>query len=133
MKLLILILHSLQILLYDELSKILRNHPGLKFAMHVSLNEFITDYSGFSHNELKYLNHNFTHVDFLIYNSITKEILLGIEVDGVKFHEQNPKQSLNDSIKDKAFEVNQIKLLRLKTNESNEKIRIKNEIENVIQ
>ncbi len=122
-----------EIILYDSLSKILRNYPGLKFAMHVSLNEFITNYSGFSQNELKYLNHNFTHVDFLIYNSITKENLLGIEVDGVKFHEQNFKQSLNDSIKDKAFEVNQIKLLRLKTNESNEKIRIKNEIENVIQ
>ena len=89
--------------------------------MHVSLNNIIRDIALFSENEQKYLNNHLTHVDFLIYNNITKANILAIEVDGIRYHEQNEKQQLRDAIKNKAFEYIGIPLLRLKTNGSNER------------
>jgi very-short-patch-repair endonuclease len=59
---------------------------------------------------------------------LTKENILAIEVDGVKYHEQSEIQSLRDKIKNEAFEKIGIKLLRIKTNESKEEQRIKNQL-----
>jgi superfamily I DNA and/or RNA helicase len=115
-------------LISNLLLKILKEYKDLKFAMHVSLNNIINDFDRFDDKEKKYLQNNWTHVDFLIYNSLTKENILAIEVDGVKYHEQSEIQSLRDKIKNEAFEKIGIKLLRIKTNESKEEQRIKNQL-----
>ncbi len=75
--------------------------------------------------EVRYITHPLTHVDFLVYNTITKEPILVIEVDGTRYHELNTKQALHDEIKNRILVSNKIKILRLKTNESNEEYRIK--------
>ena len=108
-------------LILDLINDILKAYPSLKVSMHVSLNNIIRDIALFSENEQKYLNNHLTHVDFLIYNNITKTNILAIEVDGIRYHEQNEKQQLRDTIKNKAFEYIGITLIRLKTNGSNER------------
>ena len=92
--------------------------------MHTPLHRLLHDYSIFDSTEQKYLKHPWTHVDFLIINTITKETILVIEVDGVSFHDQSEHQSVNDEIKDRALVFNKIEFIRLKTNQSNEKDRI---------
>lgn len=108
-------------LILDLITEIIQSYPDLKVSMHVSLHKIITDMVLFDENEQRYLSNHLTHVDFLIYNKITKTNLLAIEVDGIRYHEQNDKQVLRDSIKDKAFKISGIPLLRLKTNGSNER------------
>lgn len=65
-------------------------------------------------------------MDFLFFNKVTKERLFVIEVDGIRYHEQSIKQSTHDEIKNKVLLGNEIPIYRFKTNESNEKTRLTN-------
>ena len=65
-----------------------------------------------------------THVDFLIYNKMNKLPVLVIEVDGYAFHKEGSKQAERDELKNHILGVIGIPLLRLKTNESNERRKI---------
>ncbi len=56
---------------------------------------------------------------------VTKQALFVIEVDGVTFHEQNPKQRARDELKDRALDANKIPVHRFKTNESEEVMRLR--------
>lgn len=105
------------------------NTNTLKVLMHYPLKNLINNKVGLTERELSYVSHKWSHVDFVIVNTLTKEHILVIEVDGVSFHEQNIKQSERDEIKDKVLNLNGIPLLRLKTNESNEESRIKAALE----
>lgn len=97
---------------------------SLKVLMHVTLNQLIRDYQGFSPEEIRYLKHPWTHVDFVVINVMDKSPQLLLEVDGVRYHDQNPDQSRRDGIKDRAVLQNHLKLLRLKTNGSGEREQI---------
>ena len=43
----------------------------------------------------------FSHLDFLIYNSLTKRPLQAIEVDGWHFHKESESQQSRDALKDR--------------------------------
>jgi hypothetical protein len=120
-----------EVIVYDLLNKILADYEHLKFAMHISINKLIKDYSFMNPVEIKYISNNWTHVDFLIYNNLTKENVLIVEVDGIRYHEQNELQLIRDSIKDKAVRMNGIKMIRIKTNESHEENKIRILLNNV--
>ena len=51
--------------------------------------------------EKAYVESPFSHVDFLIYNSLTKQPLKAIEVDGWHFHKESEAQQERDNIKDR--------------------------------
>ena len=61
-----------------------------------------------------------THLDFLIYNRISKEPVLAIEVDGFHFHKPGTVQYHRDRMKDNILKLYNIPLLRLPTNGSGE-------------
>ena len=44
-------------------------------------------------------SHHNTHIDFLIYNKISKIPLLAVEVDGYKYHKKDNKQKERDILK----------------------------------
>ena len=105
----------------------------LNVLMHYPLHHLIDKIDSLDENEIKYVTHSWSHVDFAIINRLTKEVVLTIEVDGIFYHEQNINQTKNDAIKDKALSLNGIPILRLKTNESNEEERIKKELSEVLR
>lgn len=117
----------------ELLKEILKDdkYRSLCFKMHVSLRDFIKDSKhNLTDEEFKfYINPN-AHADFLIYNKMSKKPLLVIEVDGVSYHEQQEKQRIRDAKKDSILHKAGIPILRLKTNESNEKERIITTLEN---
>lgn len=118
------------------LKQILNNnkYKNLDFAMHVSLRDFIKNGNNvLTADEFKfYVNPN-SHVDFIIFNKMSRKPILAIEVDGVFFHEQKDKQMERDIKKNSILEKVGIPILRLKTNESNEKNRIILAIEDVLK
>ena len=73
-----------------------------------------------TNEEAKFISNPNSHADFLIYNKMSKKPVLVIEVDGVSFHEQNAAQLERDSKKNSILNKAGIKLIRLKTNGSNE-------------
>lgn len=108
-----------------ELEKILQEYKEYSLAMHVRLKDLITTYDGFNEEEVKYINHPKTHVDFVIFDKITYKPKLCIEVDGTKYHDYSNKQIVHDEIKDRILKTNNINILRLKTNKSKEIVKIK--------
>ena len=117
----------------ELLKEILKDdkYRSLYFKMHVSLRDFIKDSKhNLTDEEFKfYINPN-AHADFLIYNKMSRKPLLVIEVDGVAYHEQQEKQRIRDAKKDSILHKAGIPILRLKTNESNEKERIITTLDN---
>ncbi len=117
-------------IMLDLLQNILRNYPTLEIALHVKLLYLINDLSGFNENEIKYIKHPWTHVDFVIYDKITYKNVLCIELDGTKYHDYSKTRVEKDIIKTKALTNNGINFLRIRTNESNEVNKIIQAIEN---
>ena len=107
----------------DDIKEVLKDHYYINFSMHTRLGKIINTTDEFSPEE-KYILHPWTHVDFLFYNRVFKESLFVLEVDGIRFHEQDKKQSIHDDIKNRVLNKNNIPIYRFKTNESNEKARL---------
>ncbi|MCM1516621.1 MAG: AAA domain-containing protein [Paraprevotella sp.] len=67
---------------------------------HYPLSRLISDWSLLSEEEKVFAENPFSHVDFLIYNSLTKQPLQTIEVDGWHFHHNSDVQQSRDVLKD---------------------------------
>lgn len=122
--------------LTKELLKNILNDSKYKsiwFKMHVSLRDFIKNNNhDLTNDEYKfYMNPN-AHADFLIYNKMSRMPVCVIEVDGVSFHEQQEKQKERDSKKNSILNKAGIPILRLKTNESQEAVRIRNFLDEIL-
>lgn len=100
------------------------DYNSYKYSSEVRLKELIRNYSLLTLKEKDYIDNN-ARIDFLIYNKFDNQPILAIEVDGFKFHENNPKQMLKDKLKDSILQKYEIPILRLKTNSSQEKEKIK--------
>lgn len=113
-------------LLYAVIKNILEKNEfdTVGCAVHVSLVNIIRDYSNMNEDELKYAKNPFTHVDFLFFRKLDRTPILAIEVDGAAFHAIGSVQAERDRKKDHIFEVCGIPLLRLRTDGSDENIKI---------
>lgn len=113
-------------IMYTLLQEILSSteFSSYNFKYQVRLANLVKLEESRDRREIDFLNNHRTSVDFVIYNKFNNEPVLAIEVDGIKYHENNPEQLKRDSIKDKLLEKSQITLLRLPTNGSYEKEKI---------
>ena len=79
-------------------------HLGLantEVLCHYPLSRLIADWNVLDEQEKVFAGSPFSHVDFLIYNSLTKRPLQTIEVDGWYFHKESETQQLRDALKDR--------------------------------
>ena len=111
-------------LMLKSINKLLKDHSDYKLVMHYRLSDLISNYDGFKDNEIKYIRHPKTHVDFVIFDKITHKPALCIEVDGTKYHDYAKVQIEHDYIKTRVLQKNNINILRLKTNQSGEMSKI---------
>lgn len=109
-------------LMYGAILDMLNSHPKLTLNLicHQPLNMLIHDAKHLNDEECNYAMNTATHVDFLIYNRISKKPVLAIEVDGFHFHKQGTLQYERDRMKDHIFELYGIRFLRFSTNGSGE-------------
>lgn len=114
-------------LMYAAISDMLQEMPDLPLNVicHQKVRLLIRDHEKLTEEEFRYATHPNTHVDFLIYNRITKAPVLAIEVDGFHYHKEGTRQAERDRMKDEIFAKYEIPLLRLLTNGSGELQKIK--------
>lgn len=101
-----------------------RNVLSLDVVCHFPLNMLIKNPQLLNDRECQYAMNPATHLDFLIYNRISKKPVLAIEVDGYEFHKKDTVQASRDLLKDRIMELYEIPLLRFKTNGSSEREKI---------
>lgn len=105
----------------------------LNIICHLPLYMLIQDYSLLNAEEYKYASNVNTHIDFLIYNRVSKQPVLAIETDGYAFHKSGSKQSERDIKKDHILQLYGIPLVRLSTTGSNEKGIIEEKLACILQ
>ncbi len=117
-------------LMYGQIVDLLEEMPNrtLSVICHQSVRMLLKDTSKLTGEERRYALHPNTHVDFLIYNQLTKEPVLAIEVDGFRYHRTGTRQAERDFLKNSIFEKYEIPLLRLATNGSGEIEKIKGKL-----
>ena len=99
---------------------------------HFPMNMLIKNLELLNERECQYAMHPATHIDFLVYNRISKKPALAIEVDGYKNHESGTEQAERDLLKNHIMELYKIPLLRFKTNGSREKEQIIEKLEEIV-
>lgn len=85
---------------------------------HYPVVRFISDWSVLTEEEKAFANNRLSHVDFLVYNSLTKRPLLVIEVDGWYYHKRQGGQVTRDALKDKLLAKFGLPLHRILTTDT---------------
>lgn len=110
-------------LMYALITEVLAEnaYAGLDVVCHMPLRMLIKNPVLLNDRECRYAMHHATHLDFLIYNRISKQPVLCIEVDGYKYHKEGTAQASRDVLKDHILNLYHIPILRFRTNGSGEK------------
>ncbi|WP_242835893.1 AAA domain-containing protein [Butyrivibrio sp. FCS014] len=111
-------------LAYKMIQDILENYPDYALTCFEPLSMVVRDVSKLDAEEIRYAYNPGTHLDFLVYNRMSKQPVLAIEVDGFKYHKAGTAQHERDIKKNHILEKCGLKLVRLGTNESGEKEKI---------
>lgn len=121
-------------LMYTLLEEILKNddYKMLDFVCHFPVNMLIKNPYLLNDDECLYAMNPATHVDFLVYNRISKRAILAIEVDGYAFHQKETAQAKRELLKNHIFELYYIPLLRFSTTGSGEREKIINMLNKIL-
>ena len=114
-------------LMYSVIQEVLSEEAfsSIGCAVHVSLATLVKNYEPLTEGERQYARNPLTHVDFLLFNQMDKQPVLAIEVDGAGFHEAGSKQAERDMKKNSVLEKCSVPFLRLRTDGSGEKEKIR--------
>lgn len=106
-------------------------YSKFSFVFEMPLKDVVNkNYMGELPEELStFANRSWAHVDFTVFNRVTKEILFGIEVDGYNYHKKGSRQAERDSKKNAIFDQIGLPLLRLSTKGSGEEGKIKAQLD----
>lgn len=110
-------------LMYTLILNILNeeNYSELDVLCHFPLRMLIRNFEFLSVDEINYVKNYATHIDFFIYNKISKKAILAVEVDGYKYHKEGTVQSLRDNKKKNILSNYGIPLIKFATNGSGER------------
>ncbi len=111
-------------LTYAMLERIIEENTEfchLGIVCHQPLRQLLRDVSLLSNEDRTYALYPRTHIDFLLYNRVSKQPVLAIETDGYQYHKSGTKQSVRDEKKNRILATYGIPLLRLSTIGSNER------------
>ena len=106
-------------------------YSKFSFVFEMPLKDVVNkNYMGELPEELStFANRSWAHVDFTVFNRVTKEILFGIEVDGYNYHKKGARQAERDLKKNAIFDQIGLPLLRLSTKGSEEENKIKAQLD----
>ena len=123
-------------LTYALLERVLEADPAFRHLgvlCHQPLRQLIRDWTILDDEERHYASNGATHLDFLIYNRVSKRPVLAIETDGYQFHKQGTRQSERDRMKDRILDRYALPLLRLSTTGTDEEAKIHTQLTELLQ
>lgn len=111
---------------WTVLDDILAEDPyaHLTVTNQVLLDQLLPPVRRLTAEQAAYVRHR-ASADFVVYNRVTNEPVLVIEVDGFTYHENNPEQLERDAKKNAILDAHRIPYLRLPTTGSGEEQRIR--------
>lgn len=127
--------HLSENLIYDILSNTITEAELTNTGVlcHYPLSRLIADWEQLDEKEKAFAESPFSHVDFLFYNTLTKQPLCAIEVDGWHFHKKNDTQLSRDALKNQIFAKFGFRLLRISTTDTVNHETIKKSLMEILQ
>lgn len=116
-------------LTYNLLLDILQDYSDYGILCFIPLFMIIRDLSKLTEEEIRYALNPATHVDFLVYNRLSKLPLAAVETDGYMYHKEGTAQHERDEKKNRILEACGLSLVRLNTTGSNEREKILSALE----
>lgn len=101
-----------------------RGYNHLSVLLHYPLRHLITPATILTEEQRAYASRSWTHIDFLLYDTVSHKAKLAIEVDGTQYHQADSAQGQRDVLKDAVLDAIGLRLIRLSTAGSQEKERI---------
>lgn len=123
-------------LTYALLERVLETDQAFRHLgvlCHQPLRQLIRDWTLLNDEERRYASNGATHLDFLIYNRVSKLPVMAVETDGYQFHKQGTRQSERDRIKDRILDRYALPLLRLSTTGTDEEAKIKDQLSKIVE
>ncbi len=123
-------------LTYALLEDLLAGNPRyrhLGIVCHQPLRQLLRDMSVLDEEERRYASNAVTHIDFLIYNRVSKQPVLAIETDGYWHHKSGTKQSERDERKNRILARYGLPLLRLSTTGHDERKQVEEALSAALQ
>ena len=119
-------------LTYWAIQDTIKEHglPHLDVLMHYPLRYLVTSASNLTPEQRAYASRSWTHIDFLVFDTVSHKAKLAIEVDGTQYHRFGSSQGKRDMIKDTLLATIGLPLLRLSTSGSQEKEKIATALKN---
>ena len=108
--------------IHDTIKEKGLQHLGI--LMHYPLRHLVTAVSNLTPEQRAYASRSWTHIDFLVYDTVSHKAKLAIEVDGTQYHKTGSDQGRRDLMKDLVLSAIGLPLLRLSTAGSQEKEKI---------
>ena len=108
--------------IHDAIKETRNEH--LSILIHYPLRYLISAATDLTEEQRVYAGHSWTHVDFLVFDTVSHKAKLAIEVDGAQYHKTASEQGRRDEIKDAVLAAIGLPLLRLSTTGSQEKDKI---------
>ena len=96
----------------------------LDILMHYPLRHLVNSASCLNDDEWAYASHPWTHIDFLLFDTVSHKARLAIEVDGTQYHRADSSQGQRDAMKNAILATIGLPLLRLSTAGAHEKEQI---------
>lgn len=126
--------HDSENLMYALIQEVIKKYDKVPLGVicHQPLHSLFSDLSKLNDDERSFIKTGLSHLDFLIYNKVSKQPILAIEVDGFHYHKNGTKQYERDRIKDHILEVYGLPLLRFMTNCSGEREKLSQAIESIL-
>ncbi|WP_312645444.1 AAA domain-containing protein [Hydrogenoanaerobacterium sp.] len=123
-------------IMLDLICQVLREPSFQQYdvLLHVPLRMILRDLSKLSNDRaIGFVMNENTHVDFLVFDKLSHQPILVVEVDGVSYHKKGSVQAERDKLKDAILAQYSIPVVRFRTNESNEKIKLITELKKIVQ
>ena len=113
-------------LAYWEIRNVISEHgcSHLSVVLHYPLRYLVTTDTVLTEEERTYATRSWTHIDCLVYDTVSHKAKLAVEVDGTQFHQSDSTQGHRDALKDSVLAAIGLPLLRLSTAGSQEKEKI---------
>lgn len=110
-------MHLSENLVYDVIVKAFKelNLSNIDIVGHYPLCRLVANWELLTDEERQFAKMQWSHVDFLIYNSLTKDPLIAIEVDGWAYHNDSTVQRSRDDMKDDILAKFDLTLFRIRT------------------
>lgn len=107
-------------LVYGLLTQAITEMPliNTEVVCHYPLSRLVSNWNLLNEDEKAFAESPLSHVDFLIYNSLTKQPILAVEVDGWNFHKESEVQRHRDELKDQLFAKLSLRMHRISTTDT---------------